>query len=138
MKLFKNNFPLHKLYGFLLLNTSLIVFTPVMLGVTGENDLGNLPIEMLIAFTLSLSGVVLSTLFILRKRIAIHLLTVLLISTILILSFYMIYILVDTSVDDLWATILIINAFGFFIIEGILGLFIIHSKKLSDEFNDYN
>ena len=109
-----------------------------MLGVTGENDLGNLPIEMLIAFTLSLSGVVLSTLFILRKRIAIHLLTVLLISTILILSFYMIYILVDTSVDDLWATILIINAFGFFIIEGILGLFIIHSKKLSDEFNDYN
>jgi hypothetical protein len=136
MKAFYNTFPLHKLYGFLLLNTSLIVFIPALVTLIGSHDLTGLPIEVIGSLALSLSGVILSTLFILRKKIAVQLITGLLIITIAILSGYMFYTLSQVSGSGMETSILVLSVFGFFIVEGILGLLIIHSQKLSEEFNE--
>lgn len=136
IKRLKNNIPLHKLYGFLLLNTSLIIFTPMLLALMQSNA-KHLPPEAIASFALSLLGVVLSILFIMRKKIAIQLLTYLLITTIVLLFGYLLFSLFDMRHRDIGFTALMINAFGFFIVEGILGLLIIHSKKLADEFEDY-
>lgn len=138
MKIFNNTYPLHKLYGFLLLNTSLIVFTPSLMSLIDAHSLARVSFEVVLSFVLSLCGLVLSILFILRKKIAIHLLTILLGATILILTIYMVYIMVDMfPFKQVEATLFILNAFGFFIAEAVLGLLIIHSKKLSDEFEGY-
>ncbi len=137
MKIFNNGFPLHKLYGLLLLNTSLIVLTPVMLGIFGLSNKKGIPVELSITFGLSLCGVILSVLFILRKKIAINLLSVLLITAIIVLIIFMFEVLGSMN-NARWAAIaMTINAFAFFIAEGILGLLIIHSKKLSEEFEGY-
>ena len=120
----------------MLLNTSLIVFIPALVTLIGSHDLTGLPIEITGSLALSLSGVILSTLFILRKKIAVQLITGLLIITIAILSGYMLYMLSQVSGSGMEASILVLSVFGFFIVEGILGLLIIHSQKLSEEFNE--
>lgn len=137
MKIFKNGFSLHKLYGLLLLNTSLIVLTPVMLGILGASKKQGIPVEVMITFGLSFCGVILSGLFILRKKIAVNLLSVLLVTAIIVLIVFMFNILGSMSNPGWAAIVLTINAFAFFIAEGILGLLIINSKKLSEEFEGY-
>lgn len=137
MRIFKNCFPLHKLYGLLLLNTSLIVLTPVLLGIFGFSSRRGIPVELFITFGLSLCGVILSVLFILRKKIAINLLSVLLITAIIILIVFMFEVFASMRNPEWSAIAMTVNAFAFFIAEGILGLLIIHSKKLSEEFAGY-
>lgn len=138
MNIFKNGFPLHKLYGFLLLNTSLIVLTPVMLGLFSLSNKKDIPVEIVITFGLSLCGVILSVLFILRKRIAINLLSVLLIAAIIVLTIFMFEVLGSMNNAGWRAIAMTINAFAFFMAEGVLGLLIIHSRKLSEEFEIYD
>jgi hypothetical protein len=138
MKIFKNCIPLHKLYGFLLLNTSLIVLTPVMMGISSVGKMSGIPAEFLITFGLSFCGVILSVLFILRKKIAINLLSVLLITAIVVLVVFMFEVLGSMHTTRWSAIALTINAFSFFIAEGLLGLLIIHSTKLADEFENYD
>ena len=137
MKAFKNNFPLHKLYGMLLFNTSLIVLTPMMMGVVGGVGTNNIPPEAMITLGLSLGGVILSILFILKKKIAIQLISILLVFSIIFMFILMLQVLNSMSNNKWDSILLVVNAFCFFIAEGVLGLFIIHSKKLSDEFDDY-
>ncbi len=60
-----------------------------MLGIFGFSSRRGIPVELFITFGLSLCGVILSVLFILRKKIAINLLSVLLITAIIILIVFM-------------------------------------------------
>jgi hypothetical protein len=98
----------------------------------------DLPIEVLITFGLSLCGVILSVLFILRKKIAINLLSVLIITAITVLVVFMFEVLGSMNGSRWSSIVLTINAFAFFIAEGVLGLLIIHSNKLAEEFENYD
>ena len=90
MTILKHNFSLHKLYGFLLLNTSLIVFMPAAAILVEITNRSNVPLQLIATMVLALSGIILSILFILKKTIAIKLLSALLIITILFVVFLMI------------------------------------------------
>jgi len=135
MKILANNFPLHKLYGFLLLNTSLVVFVPAAIVVFFNQQ--SKPFIVWVTFVLSFFGVVLSILFISKKRIAIQLLSILLAVTIAVLVLMMIFTLVKMGSPSFEELTIAVSVFGFFIIEGILGLLILHSEKLSSEFDNY-
>ena len=135
VKILANNFPLHKLYGFLLLNTSLVVFVPAAIVVFFNQQ--SKPFIMWVTFVLFFFGIVLSILFISKKRIAVQLLSMLLSVTIAVLVAMLVFAWVEMGSPGFQNMILIVSVFGFFIVEGILGLLILHSEKLSSEFDDY-
>lgn len=137
MTILKHNFSLHKLYGFLLLNTSLIVFMPAAAILVEITNRSNVPLQLIATMVLALSGIILSILFILKKNIAIKLLSALLIITILFVVFLMIQTLFALGEIGFTPALLVVNTFGFFIVEGVLGLLIIHSEKLLSEFDNY-
>lgn len=136
MKILENKFPLHKLYGFLLLNTSLFVFIPFSMITYTELDSSEW--ELVPALILSLLGIILSALFIMRLKVAIHLLSWFLVVSICAVVVYMIIALyVNRMYFSFSEVLFIVWGFGFFLVEGIIGLLILHSDKLSTEFDNF-
>ena len=138
MNIFKNKIPLHKLYGFLLLNTSLLVCLPLVLSLlNGQWQYKTITLMPVLTLCLSSCGVILSIMFLLKKKIAIYCLNVLLIVSILSLVLFYAVMFFESTNRSLESVFLVSCVFGFFVIEAIIGILILNSVKLLGEFESF-